>query len=182
MEKDQLTPVERQALDALPRDHVPPPALEERTVRTLRAHGLVHASHGDWSARRSWITAAAVAAGVALFLGGYSVGQSQGARRTAEAVAALYPDRAERAAARVQSTGTAHAHALYALVQAMGSASAQEREEAGEVAKATLWAAAAEVVRLAPDDELAVRILQEFERQRAAGAERQGEARSVIWF
>jgi hypothetical protein len=182
MERDQLTPAERQALDALPRDRVSPPVLEERTVRALRASGLIHAPRTTWSSRRPWIVAATVAAGIALFLGGYTVGQSQGTRRTAEALAALYPDRAERAAARVQSTGTAHAQALDALVQAMVSASAQEREEAGEVAKATLWAAAAEVVRLAPDDELAVRILQEFERQRAVSAERQGEARSVIWF
>lgn len=182
MERDRQSPAERQALDALPRDRVPPPTLEERTVRALEARGLIRARRTAWSSRRPWMIVSAAAAGLALFMGGYAVGQSQGARQTAEALAGLYPDRADRAAARVQSTGTAHAQALDALVQAMVTANAQEREQAGEVAKATLWAAAAEVVRLAPDDQLAVRILQEFERERAAGAARRSEPRSVIWF
>lgn len=182
MERDQLSPAERQALEALPRDRVSPPALEERTVRALEARGLISARRTTWRSHGPWMTVAAAAAGLALFLGGYTVGQSQGARQTAEALAGLYPDRAERAAARVQSTGSAHAQALDALVQAMVTANEEEREQAGEVAKATLWAAAAEVVRLAPDDQLAVRILQEFERERAAAAGREGEPRSVIWF
>lgn len=178
---DDLTEVEREQLDQLPRERIPPPALEQRTIAALRERGLIR-RRGPWSDRhRPWLVAAA-AAGVALFLAGVAVGQSVGARQTAEALAALYPDRADRAAARVQSAGTAHAQALDALVRAAANADTREREQAREVAQATLWAAAAEVVRLAPDDPLAVRILQEFERARAEGTDREDGARSVIWF
>lgn len=176
-----LTEAEREELARLPRERIPPPALERRTIAALRERGFIR-RRGPWSDRhRPWLVAAA-AAGVALFLAGVAVGQSVGARQTAEALTALYPDRADRAAARVQSAGTAHAQALDALVRAAANADTREREQAREVAQATLWAAAAEVVRLAPDDPLAVRILQEFERARAEDADRKDGARSVIWF
>ena len=47
--------------------------------------------------------------------------------------------------------------------------------------EAALWSAASEVVRLAPDDPLAVRILQEFERARS-GPETGEDARNFAWF
>ena len=178
----ELTEAEREALSRLPRERIPPGRLETRTVRALRAEGLLRESRSWATSQWTWIVGASAAAGLALFLGGVALGQSLGARQTAEALAAVYPDRTERAAAWAQSTGTAHAQALDALVHAVANAAEPDPEQAREVARATLWAAAAEVVRLAPDDPLAVRILQEFERARSAGAAPEDAARTVIWF
>jgi len=181
-EQLELTDAEREELARLPRERIPPSRLEKRTVAALRAKGILRRPLSWSGSQRTWAVAASVAAAVALFLGGMAVGQSLGARQTAEALATVYPDRAERAAAWAQSTGTAHARALEALVRAAANADESEREQAREVARATLWATAAEVVRLAPDDPLAVRILQEFERVRYEGAAGENAARSVIWF
>ncbi len=177
-----LSETERQALESLPRERIPPPDLEERTVRALRKRGLVGRRRSPWGPSRAWIAASAAAAGIALFAVGLAVGQSMGARQTAEALATVYPDATNRAAARVQSTGTEHAQALDALVEALAAAPPEERERAREVARATLWAAASEIVRLAPDDPLAVRILEEIEAAHEQSRERADAARSVIWF
>ena len=54
---------------------------------------------------------------------------------------------------------------------------------AGGVALAAFWAAANEIVRLAPDDPVSLRILQEVERSaggRGAGAA--DDTTNVVWF
>lgn len=182
LDREGLSEAERQAFDSLPQERIPPAGLEERTVRALEQRGLIRRRRPRWASSRPWIAVAGVAAGVALFAVGLAVGQSMGARQTAEALAAVYPDATDRAAARVQSTGSEHVQALYALVEAMAAAAPAEREQAREVARATLWAAASEVVRLAPDDPLAERILEEIERARLGTAGGREAAHSVIWF
>lgn len=178
-----LTPAEREALDSLPRERMPSQFLEEKTVRALKERGLIGSVSLRAGRVRPWMAAAAVAASVALFASGLAVGQMIGARQTADALAAVYPNQADRAAAMVQTTGSAYTAALGRLVEAMAAADAAEVQRGREVAVAALWAAASEVVRLAPDDPLAVQILQEFERARAEGGPADSAAaRNVVWF
>jgi len=147
----------------------------------LRERGLIRSSSARPGVVRPWMAIAAVAASVALFASGLTLGQLMGARQTVDALAAFYPDQTERAAALVQTTGSAHTAALSGLIEAMRQADPETLEQAREVARAALWSSASEVVRLAPDDPLAVRILQEFERART-GQGTGEDARSFVWF
>ena len=66
---------------------------------------------------------------------------------------------------------------------ATGAAEPQEVQQAREVALAAFWAAANEIVRLAPDDPVSLRILQEVERSavgRGTGAA--DDTTNVVWF
>ncbi|MDP2471239.1 MAG: hypothetical protein Q8W46_10250 [Candidatus Palauibacterales bacterium] len=168
----ELTAAEREALDALPREREPGRLLEERTVRTLRDEGLLasgpgrrveSASDSGMSTRRPWWrSAAAIAAGIALFAGGLSVGQVLGARQTADALQTVFVGRDARLASEVQRTGSDYVAALAALSEVDFQQPA-DSGQALEVALTALWAAANEIVRLAPDDPLTARILQGFE-------------------
>jgi hypothetical protein len=180
MRDDELTSDERDALDGLPRDRIPPSSLEERTVRALKERGLIRAETRT-APPRLWIAAAGIAAALAFFATGVVVGQGMGARQTVDALAAIYPGEAGRAAAQVQRTGSQHAAALAALVKVTGSAEPEDATRAREVALATLWAAASEIVRLAPEDPVAARILEELERQHRQTAETDDRS-SVVWF
>ena len=66
---DELTPEERGALSRLPRGTQPPPGLEQATVAALTARGLLRRP------RRRLGVALALAASVALFLGGLAIGR-----------------------------------------------------------------------------------------------------------
>lgn len=185
MDKNQngLTPAEREAIDSLPRERMPSRILEERTVRALKKQGIIRSRPILAAARLPWL-AAGIAAALALFVSGLAVGQAMGLRQTANAFAAVYTQPTELAAARVQSTGSAHREALAALVAATGSdADPLEVQRAREVAMAAFWAAANEIVRLVPDDPVALRILQEADRGtsgRGPGASE--DTTSVVWF
>ncbi len=167
----RLTPEEREALEALPRERDPGQLLEERTVRALRDEGLLvpqrdrGATNAGTQVRTSrpwWRSAAAIAAGIALFAGGLSVGQMLGARQTADAFHTVFEDSDARLASQLQRAGSDYVAALAALAAAEGEAAA-DSGQALEVALTALWAAANEIVRLAPDDPLAARILQGFQ-------------------
>jgi len=178
-----LTPGEQESLDSLPRERMPSQFLEERTVRALKERGLIRPGSTRVALARPWAAVAAVAAGVALFASGLAAGQWIGSRQTADALSAVYPDPADRAAALVQTTGSAYTAALGRLVEATAVADTLEVQRAREVALAALWAAASEVVRLAPEDPLTVGILQEFERARGEGSPSDSAAeRNVVWF
>jgi hypothetical protein len=181
MMRDELTPAEREAFDALPREGEPSRILEERTVRALKERGLIHSGR-PWSGLRVPWVAAGIAAAVALFVSGLAVGQGVGARQTANALASLYPNETARAAARVQSTGSAHQLALADLVEVADEGQPEDAALAREVALAALWSAAAEIVRLAPDDPMAARILHEFEREGSEQRGAEGSSRNVVWF
>jgi hypothetical protein len=185
MNQHDLTPDERKMMDALPRERRPSRRLEERTVHALKARGLLRGSPAWRLPGRGWVVVTAAAAGLALFVSGVAVGGWMSAQQTADALASIYSSPAQQAAARVQSTGTAHVEALNALTRAAGSGGAEDVERAREVALATFWAAAAEIVRLAPDDPLAARLLEELEgARRAEAGDTMGPAgaRNVVWF
>src|SRR5690349_21240103 len=91
MDDNELTPAERELFAALPREREPGRLLEERTVRALREQGLLKAPVQQADTRRrlrfpaAWISGA-IAAGIALFLGGLATGQYLGARHASEMV------------------------------------------------------------------------------------------------
>jgi hypothetical protein len=168
----ELSPAEQEALDALPREKDPGRLMEERTVRALREEGLLAAPSGPiqkspplslkGESRPWWRSAVAIAAGIALFAGGLSVGQVLGARQTVDAFQTVFEDSDVLLAARVQRAGSDYVAALAALSGTGGGAVA-DTSQALEVALTALWAAANEIVRLAPDDPVTARILQGFE-------------------
>ena len=182
MDRDELTPAEREAFEALPTDRMPSRILEERTVRALKDRGIIRSTPFLTGSRVPWI-AAGIAAALALFVSGVVVGQWTGSRQTANALAQVYNNPADLAAARVQSTGSEHRRALAALVDATGSAEQEDMRRAREVALAAFWAAATEILRLDPDDAATLRILQELERGgRGAEAGSGAETTNVVWF
>jgi len=93
----ELPSHQRDALDALPREAVPPADVEERTVRALRARGLLRTTT---SHTVRW--AAAAAAAVLLFVAGFAAGRRTAGPKRDEAApvrAAVQPDSATRVVA-----------------------------------------------------------------------------------
>ncbi|HET7230322.1 MAG TPA: hypothetical protein VFJ16_09985 [Longimicrobium sp.] len=187
MDDDELTPAERELFAALPREREPGRLLEERTVRALREQGLLKApAQQAETARRlrfpaAWISGA-MAAGIALFLGGLATGQYLGARHAREMVSQVRTIDAQATAQLVQQTGTAYVQALSSLAaDTTRGANGQGRE----VAQQMLRQAANEVVRLNPNDPVASGILAAFDRAGTNRPAAQGDTASkqrVVWF
>ena len=183
-DEDELTPGLRDALQSLPRERDPGRMLEERTVRALRDRGVLQPPAAGGRVRR--ITAAwvggAVAAGIALFAGGLTMGQWMGARATMEGLEAARAQDTRQAALVVQQTGSAYVQALSRFAELTDSAQAPQAVEGREVAARMLRAAADEMVRIAPDDPLASAVLAEFQRADSAKTARPGNKQRVVWF
>jgi hypothetical protein len=184
MYDDELTPAEREAFRTLPREHPPGNPLEERTVRALRARGLIRPAHPVFRSSPAW-TFAAAAAVVAVFTGGFALGQWLEARQARQALVAMHEQDAARTAALVQRAGSAYVAALGRLADLADSSGPRDLQQGREVATNILHAAASQLVRLEPDEPVAARILQGLDRaaQRdtstlAAAA----DSRRVIWF
>jgi len=179
-----LTADEREALRALPRERDPGELLEERTVRALRARGLIRSSGPPrFAISPAWASAAAAA--VALFLGGFAFGQWVESRQTREAFIAMHRQDAAEAAASVQRAGSAYISALATLANAVQSgAGSKDVAQGREVALNTLHAAANQMVRIAPEEPVATRILQGLERARGADSSKvaAAEPQRLIWF
>jgi hypothetical protein len=186
MHDDELTPDERERLLGLPRELDPDDSLEERTVRSLRAHGLLRAAPARvirFPLSPAWIGLAAAAC-FALFFGGFAVGGWLEARHTTQVVAQMHEQDATRAAALVQQTGSAYVSAMAALasVSEGGKSTTQTADlaQGREVAVNALQAAASQLVRIAPEDPLAVRILagmgRAAQRDTTSGTDR------LVWF
>jgi len=180
----ELTAVEREAFDALPREAMPSRMLEERIVTDLRARGLLGARR---PARVPWnwgrVPIAAAAAGIALFATGLALGQWLGARHTADAMLKLQRQDSASAAAAVQRTGEAYLSALGALAQASASSDPGEIARARQAAQSVFHEAANEMVRLSPDDPMSAGILTGMERAKvqAAPASANGKQTVVAW-
>lgn len=182
---DELSAEERALFAALPREREPGRLLEERTVRALRARGLVQPPRATgWrTVPRAW-WAAGLAAGLALFTGGVSVGQWVGASRAEAALEAERARNAAQASAMVQQTGQAYVTALAAFARMADTASAGQAAQGRQAAQAMLHAAASEVVRIAPDDPVATGILAGFDRARLRERAPADTAatRKLVWF
>ena len=160
-----------------------PPGLEERTVRRLRAEGLLRpptTQRGRPTTGFGWATAA-IAAGLALFSTGFLLGEQRGGQRTLDVVEALAEADASRTAAVIQRTGSDYVAALSALASADGADSQVGRE----IARAVLWSAAAELARMDPDDADLWRTLESL-RPRASippdSSSTTAPHRTVVWF
>jgi hypothetical protein len=192
---DELTPEERAMFAALPREHEPGRLLEERTVRALRDRGLLQAplaapaqtvAAAEVKRRlrfpAAWVSGA-MAAGIALFMGGLATGQYLGARHTTEVLSQVQQRDAQTAALMVQQTGTAYVQALSRLQQVSDTTRGANRQ-GSEVAQQMLRQAANEVVRVNPNDPVASGILAVFDR---AGAQQRpaptdSTQQKVVWF
>jgi len=184
-EDDDLTPVERRALEALARERAPRAELEDRVVGALRQRGLLPIPLALRRGRRHlvpWLVGA-VAAALALFAGGFAAGQYFGARSGAAAAisGAQAAGSATQVAAHVERAGALYVAALVALNQMNDSADAPTRAKARRAALSALGAAATEVAHLAPNDPLAAAVLRGMtereQEQRPAPS-----TRSVVWF
>ena len=189
----QLTPEERAAFAALPREREPSRLLEERTVRALRDDGTIQAPARAGRGARSfrfpaaWMAGAAAAA-VAIFMIGLNAGRTLGARETMANVATLVEAKStKQAAVAVQQTGSAYVSALSrfaTLADSAGSNPAQT-QQGREVAVQMLRAAAGELVRISPDDPLAAGILAALDRAKTQGARAPGDSAGkerTVWF
>lgn len=183
--EDDLTPEERTLFAALPRERDPGRLLEERTVRALRKRGLVQAAAKPRRVIRfhaGWMSGA-IAAGIALFLGGLATGQYLGTRTV---TTAMEQHDQRQAALLVQQTGSAYVQALANLSQASNTTAGAQGQQGREVAQAMLRAAADEVVRMSPNDPVATGILAAFDRagvrKAAATAPDTASRERLVWF
>lgn len=183
---NDLTPAERRAFEALPREANPPTGLEDRTVALLQARGVLAVPLRPLAVppTRRWHPAwlvGALAASLALFASGIAVGQFLGARSaTIAAAVGLGGSLAERTQ-QVQRTGSEYVAALAALLQETDTSDAASRLRATEAALGALGAAAQEVSRLAPSDPLAAAVLRGLTERRRA-SQPPPPTRTVVWY
>ncbi len=180
---DELTPAEREAFEALPKERIPSAALEDRVVGSLHAEGLLSGAArpaSRWS--RGWLVAA-VAAGLALFASGTATGQWLAGRAAADVVSAVLDSDPHARAASVQETGSAYVRAVARLSDLAEDGDAEALRPGREAAQVSLHAAALELARLSPEDatiQLVLAVLEE--RMTRQGQQPAGGARRTFWF
>lgn len=180
--RTNLTPRERAELEALSRERQPGRLLEERIVKTLRARGLLRNPRWIVPARIPWL-AAGLAASIALFVSGVVVGQWLGSRTVAESVVTAQQRTAMETAAAVQQAGSAYVTALVALAELADGSSNGALAQGREAALNALYAAAFELVQMAPSDPVAVTIREGLGQTRLARPQPDRTAtQSVVWF
>lgn len=186
---DELSPEEKAAFAALPREREPSRLLEERTVRALRDSGVIR-PNAKGAPRRlrfpaGWMVGAAAAA-VALFFTGIETGRMLTERQTGRIVGEVVQAKnTQQAAVAVQQTGSAYVTALSRFTSLADSASPAQTQQGREVAVQMLRAAAGELVRMAPDDPLAADILAALDRARAQQKPARGDSAGkdrLVWF
>jgi ABC-type transporter Mla subunit MlaD len=185
---DELSPAERRAFEALPRERPPRSELENRVVAALQRRGLLaiplaQAAPGARRRLAPWLVGA-LAAALALFVGGFAAGQYVGSRSGAAAVlSGVQASRGDVAAvaAHAERAGAMYVAALTALSQLSDTADAATRARARQAAITALGAAASEVAHLAPDDPLAAAVVRGL-NERARAREPAMSTRSVVWF
>jgi hypothetical protein len=182
MNRDELTPEERKAFDALPRKKQPPRLLEERTVAALREHGVLSPLPGRGllvtPARAGWVAAAAAC----LVLVGFALGQWTGPRTGSTAFPAPPSEDGLRLAAYVQQAGSAYVGILRELSESGAEVNPFALEQAKQAAVASLYAASDELVRLVPEEKAAQAI-----REAMVGLARDDRAEAppddrILWF
>jgi len=187
---EALTAQEREALAALPREHQPSPGLEEATVATLAARGLLRprreATRRGLFLSGGSLAVAAVVTCVAV-IGAFAVGHNRGASEATGAMLAMHEQDTALATASIQQTAAAYQAALAQLAGAAGGGVRPQNadfEADREVAIAALYQVADQMTRLAPDDPLTARILQAFEQADApfAGQATADNDQQIVWF
>ncbi|UCG88755.1 MAG: hypothetical protein JSW71_09545 [Gemmatimonadota bacterium] len=180
-ESTELNPRERAEFEALPRERQPGRLLEERIIRSLRARGLLR-RRGWRRTRIPWL-AAGLAASIALFASGVTVGQWLGSRTVVESMASAQQQTTMQAAAAVQRAGSAYVTALMAFAVIADSSGNGAYAQGREAALNALYAAAHELVQIDPTDPVAVTIREGLEQARLIGRQsRDSEIQRVVWF
>jgi hypothetical protein len=164
-------------VDALPRELDAGDLLEERTVRALRAAGLIGRRR---VLTRAWIAGAA-AASIALFASGLAVGQWMGSRNAADMLVAERNANLQQTAAMVETAGNAYVQAMSRLAESEQPRTSADALYAREAALTILHQAANQMVRIAPNDPVAVNILQGLDQANTRPPDRR-KGRRVIWF
>jgi ABC-type transporter Mla subunit MlaD len=184
---NELTPAERRAFDALSRERPPRAELEDRVVAALQRRGLLPIPLAQAAGPRRRLTpwlVGAIAASLALFVGGFAAGQYVGSRSgAAAALSGVQASRGDVAevAAHAERAGAMYVAALAALSRLSDTADAPTRATARQVAITALGTVASEVAHLAPDDPLAAAVLRGLD-ERAQGQRPASSTRSVVWF
>lgn len=187
MPEEDLSPTERDAMRALPRERHADRMLEDRVVLALRREGLLHAPQSlRFPLTPVWL-AGALAASLALFAGGFALGGWLESRHTTDVLVQMHEREsatAAAAAAEVQRTGSAYVAALTALASFADTSRSASVQQGREVAVNALQAAASQMVRISPEDPLAVRILQGFDRVAGRDSLRRqsNDPKRTLWF
>lgn len=164
-------------VDALPRELKPSDILEERTVRALRDAGLIGRR---LTLTRGWM-AGGVAAAIALFTTGLAIGQWTAQRNAADMFVAQQNANMQQTAALVEKAGNAYVQAMASLAESQQPRTSADALYARETALTILHQAANQMVRIAPNDPVAVNILQGLDQANTRPPERR-KGRRVIWF
>ena len=184
---EELSPAEKRAFAALPRELEPKASLEDRTVAMLRQHGqlpipLVSRRQDARTPRRYyWIASGAIAAALAIFASGIAVGQYLGMSGAMSLAQLTAQSSATQAAAHVRRAGDLYVAALASLNNLRDTTDVQGREQARKFALAALGAAAEEVAHIAPDDPLAAAVLRGL-NQRTRDQQPPASSRTVVWY
>jgi hypothetical protein len=181
MHEDDLSAEEREALDRLARERAPRPTLEDRVVAALRREGLLRAPEPLRLPLAPAWRAGAAAAAVAVFVGGFALGGWLESRHATDVIARMHEQQtAATAAAEVQRTGSEYVRAVATLAALADTSRGESVQQGREVAINALRAAASELVRLAPEDPLAVKILQGLDRGQPTDTTT--TPRRTLWF
>lgn len=148
--------------------------ISERQANERRARGAVLV--------RFMRPAAAVAAGLLIFVAGAEYGRRLAtppirpvAGQEAQGTADLSPA-SRNVSFSIQERGTAYLAEVARLSESAASMTPEQLEEARQVATAILYGAALELVRAAPEDQLADAIV------RSLRARRRGDDGELIWY
>ena len=155
-----LTPIERAVFDELSTEEAPPRILEERVIRALSDRGLLSAPRGAQRRFRWTGVAAGIAAAVALFVSGVSVGQWLASRDSAGSISGARQDSALEMAIAVQRAGTAYVTALTALSELADSSGDATVDQGRETARKALYIAALTFALLVPEDSAAQNVAE----------------------
>ena len=181
---DELTPSEKQALEALRRDKPPSEFLVERVVRALRVRGVLEGRRRWFLEVTSLRIAGAVAACIVLLIGGFTLGRLSDSLGSSSAGALASKTSETSVAASLQRAGTAYVLALDTLASMPETAPGDEVRQGREVALVTLYTAAGQMARIVPRDLLARQLVLAVEAEEGApaGGRAQAHVSRVVWF
>jgi hypothetical protein len=184
MNDDDFTPLEQEALEALPRERTPSPFLEERVVKALRDRGVLRSRKRRTIELTAVRIAASAAAAVVLLVGGFALGRWTGERPAAQADTPAIEASGLALAASLQRAGTAYVSALGELAASDAAPRSDEMRQGREVALTTLYTAAGEVSRIVPKDHMAGQLLRALDVTVDPGSTAQDPTQTerVIWF
>jgi ribosomal protein S11 len=127
--------------------------------------------------------ASGLAASLALFVSGVTLGQWLGSSTVAESLATAQQQTAMQAAAAVQRAGSAYVTALMAFAAVADSSGDGAYAQGREAALNALYAAAYELVQIDPTDPVAVTIREGLEQARLRWRQPGDTAiQRVVWF